>query len=107
MTTAKRVLIVDDDRETCRLIAELIAAPGRTITEALTARGALEDIHAQPFDLVISDINLNASQTGLDILKAVKAANPAGQVVLISAFGTLETAVAAVRAGAFDYISNC
>jgi DNA-binding NtrC family response regulator len=106
MTSSKRVLIVDDDRETCRLIAELIAAPGRTITEALTARGALDDIQAQAFDLVISDINLNASQTGLDILKAVKAANPAGQVVLISAFGTLETAVAAVRAGAFDYISK-
>jgi DNA-binding NtrC family response regulator len=58
------------------------------------------------FDLVISDINLNGPESGLDVLKAFKEANPAGEVVLISGFGTLDTAVRAVRAGAFDYISK-
>ena len=106
MTTAKRILIVDDDRETCRLIAELVGAPDRTIAEAVSAREALHQIRSQPFDLVISDINLNDAASGLDILKEVKATHPDGQVVLISAFGTLETAVAAVRSGAFDYISK-
>jgi DNA-binding NtrC family response regulator len=106
MNAAKRILIVDDDRETCRLIAELIRGPGRIIADATTAREAFDQIRAQPFDLVISDINLNARESGLDVLNAVKAANPAGQVVLISAFGTLDTAVAAVRAGAFDYVSK-
>jgi DNA-binding NtrC family response regulator len=106
MTTAKRILIVDDDRETCRLIAELVGAPDRTIAEAVSAREALDQIRHQPFDLVISDINLNDAASGLDILKEMKARHPAGQVVLISAFGTLETAVAAVRSGAFDYISK-
>jgi DNA-binding NtrC family response regulator len=104
--TAKRILIVDDDRETCRLIAELIGGPARTLEDATSPRQALDRIRQQVFDLVISDINLNASETGLDILKAVKARNPAAQVVLISAFGTLDTAIAAVRAGAFDYISK-
>jgi DNA-binding NtrC family response regulator len=102
----KRILIVDDDRETCRLIAELIGGPGRVIADATSARDALDQIRAQHFDLVISDINLNARESGLDVLKAVKATNPGGQVVLISAFGTLDTAVAAVRAGAFDYVSK-
>ena len=106
MTATKRILIVDDDRETCRLIAELIGGPGRIIADAVTAADALEQIRSQFFDLVISDINLNARESGLDVLKAIKAANPAGQVVLISAFGTLETAIAAVRAGAFDYVSK-
>jgi len=106
MTATKRILIVDDDRETCRLNAELIGGPGRIIADAVTAGDALEQIGSQFFDLVISDINLNARESGLDVLKAMKAANPAGQVVLISAFGTLETAVAAVRAGAFDYVSK-
>jgi len=106
MTSSKQILIVDDDRETCRLIAELVAAPDRTVAEAVSAREALDRIRAHPFDLVISDINLNAAESGLDILKEMKAAHPAGQVVLISAFGTLETAVAAVRSGAFDYISK-
>ena len=106
MSTAKRILIVDDDHETCRLIAELIGGPGRIIADATSARDAFDQIRAQPFDLVISDINLNARESGLDVLNAVKASNPAGQVVLISAFGTLDTAVAAVRAGAFDYVSK-
>jgi DNA-binding NtrC family response regulator len=104
--TAKRILIVDDDRETCRLIAELVGGPGRTLEDATSPRQALDLIRDQPFDLVISDINLNSSESGLDILKAVKSHNPAAQVLLISAFGTLDTAIAAVRAGAFDYISK-
>jgi DNA-binding NtrC family response regulator len=104
--TAKRILIVDDDRETCRLIAELVGGPGRTLEDATSPRQALDRIRDQHFDLVISDINLNAAESGIDILKAVKAHHPTAQVVLISAFGTLDTAIAAVRAGAFDYISK-
>ena len=57
------------------------------------------------FDLLISDINLNAPRSGLDLLRRFKA-DRAGPVVLISGFGTLETAIEAVRAGAFDYISK-
>ena len=55
---------------------------------------------------MISDINLNASQSGLDLLRAFKSENPDGHVLLISGFGTLETAIEAVREGAFDYISK-
>ena len=106
MTTHKRVLIVDDDAETCRLIAELVAEAGRELQQAHTAEDAIERARTEPFDLVISDINLNGPESGLDVLKAFKRANPAGEVVLISGFGTLDTAVEAVRAGAFDYISK-
>jgi DNA-binding NtrC family response regulator len=101
-----RILIVDDDPETCRLIAELIAAPGRELQHAHDAGTAIALARQEPFALVISDINLNGPESGLDVLKAFKAANPAGEVLLISGFGTLETAVQAVRAGAFDYISK-
>ena len=54
----------------------------------------------------MSDINLNASVTGLDLLREFKAKQPTGQVVLVSGFGTLETAIEALRAGAFDYVSK-
>ena len=100
-----RILIVDDDGETCRFMAELLERPDREIrttqdvTEALT-------LATQPFELLISDINLDAQQTGLDVLRAFKQGNPHGHVVLISGFGTLQTAIDAVRAGAFDYISK-
>jgi DNA-binding NtrC family response regulator len=101
-----RILIVDDDLETCRLIAELVAAPERELHQAQTAADAIDRARREPFDLVISDIDLNAPESGLDVLKAFKDANPAGEVLLISGFGTLDTAVQAVRAGAFDYISK-
>ena len=101
-----RVLIVDDDEETCRLIAELIAEPDRELHQAHTGDDAIDRARHEPFDLVISDINLNGPDSGLDVLKAFKRANPQGEVLLISGFGTLDTAVEAVRAGAFDYISK-
>jgi DNA-binding NtrC family response regulator len=101
-----RILIVDDDRETCRFMAELLEREDREIESAYDPSTALRFVHAQPFDIVISDINLNAEKSGLDILRAFREANPGGQVLLISGFGTLETAIAAVRAGAFDYISK-
>jgi DNA-binding NtrC family response regulator len=101
-----RILIVDDDRETCRFMADLLEQPGREIEAAHDPRSALALVSEGGFDLVISDINLNAEQSGLDVLRAFRAASPRGNVLLISGFGTLETAIDAVRAGAFDYISK-
>ncbi len=101
-----RILIVDDDRETCRFMAELLTRPDREVLTATQADDALDRVQSDNFDLLVSDINLNARQSGLDVLKAFKSTNPEGQVLLISGFGTLDTAIAAVRAGAFDYISK-
>jgi DNA-binding NtrC family response regulator len=101
-----RILVVDDDRDTCRFIAEILAAPGREFDLASESDRALQLARVGPFDLVICDINLNSSLNGIDVLRAFKAANPQGQVLLVSGFGTLQTAIEAVRAGAFDYISK-
>ena len=101
-----RILIVDDDRETCRFIEELLAEPGRQFVSAPDPDEAVARIRGERFDLLITDLNLNAARSGLDVLRAFKATHPKGEVVLISGFGTLETAIEAVRAGAFDYISK-
>ena len=102
----RRILIVDDDRETTRFMSELLDAEGRELVSATSVEAALAAIRRGGVDLLISDINLNDRRTGLDLLKTFRDENPAGQVVLISGFGTLETAIEAVRAGAFDYISK-
>jgi two-component system, NtrC family, response regulator AtoC len=102
----RRILIVDDDRETTRFMSELLASDDRELATATTADTAMASIRRGGVDLLISDINLNDRRTGIDLLKAFREENPAGQVVLISGFGTLETAIEAVRAGAFDYISK-
>jgi DNA-binding NtrC family response regulator len=100
------ILIVDDDPDTCRIIAEILAAPAREFALETASDRAIQRVRTEAFDLVICDINLNSSLNGLDVLRAFKAANPEGQVLLISGFGTLQTAIEAVRAGAFDYISK-
>jgi DNA-binding NtrC family response regulator len=101
-----RILVVDDDRDTCRFIVEVLAAPDREFELATESDRALQLARTRPFDLVICDINLNSSLNGIDVLRAFKGVNPEGQVLLVSGFGTLETAIEAVRAGAFDYISK-
>jgi DNA-binding NtrC family response regulator len=98
--------VVDDDRETCRFMQELLGRPDRAIELAYTPEQAMALASAGAFDLVVSDINLNAGLSGIDLLRAFKDADPRIEVVLISGFGTLETAVDAVRAGAFDYVSK-
>jgi DNA-binding NtrC family response regulator len=100
------ILIADDDRDTCQFIAELLASPDRRVVFESDPAEAIRRVTEDRFDAVVSDINLNAPQSGLDVLRAARRRNPRCQVVLISGFGTLETAVEAVRAGAFDYISK-
>jgi DNA-binding NtrC family response regulator len=100
------LLVVDDDRDTCQFMSELLAGEDRRITVESNPARALAMAGRERFDVVVSDINLNARERGLDILQAARRTNPQCQVVLISGFGTLETAIEAVRAGAFDYISK-
>jgi DNA-binding NtrC family response regulator len=100
-----RILVVDDDADTCTFIEELLEAPGRHFVSVQDPDAALAKIRDDSFDLLISDINLNAPRSGLDLLRRFKA-DQGAPVVLISGFGTLETAIEAVRAGAFDYISK-
>jgi DNA-binding NtrC family response regulator len=102
----QRILIVDDDRETCRFLEELLAEPGREFISAQGPDDAIARIRGEAFDLLISDINLGAPRSGLDLLRVFRTEHPDAPVVLISGFGTLETAIEAVRAGAFDYVSK-
>jgi DNA-binding NtrC family response regulator len=100
-----RILVVDDDAETCTFLEELLEAPDRQFVSVQDPDAALTRIRHEPFDLLISDINLNAPRSGLDLLRRFRS-EQSKPVVLISGFGTLETAIEAVRAGAFDYISK-
>ena len=100
-----RILVVDDDADTCRFLEELLDAPGRQFVSVQDPEAALAEMRRDPFDLLISDINLNAPSSGLDLLRRFRREH-GRPVVLISGFGTLETAIEAVRAGAFDYISK-
>jgi DNA-binding NtrC family response regulator len=67
---------------------------------------ALARVRAKPFDLVISDIKLNARLDGIDVLRSVREITPGTPVIIVTGFGELEKAVEAVREGAFDFVSK-
>lgn len=102
----RRILVIDDDLETCNFLAEIFSEEGWSVSSSQTAESARVAVEREPFDLIVSDINLGGRTNGVALLKEFKAVTPDSEVILISGFGTLETAVEAVREGAFDYISK-
>jgi DNA-binding NtrC family response regulator len=102
----KEILVIDDDLETCNFLTEIFSEEGWHVTSAQTAEAALAAVKQTHFDLIVSDINLGSRTNGVTLLKEFKKISPNSEVILISGFGTLETAVEAVREGAFDYISK-
>jgi DNA-binding NtrC family response regulator len=102
----KRILVIDDDLETCNFLTEIFAEEGWEVASSQSAEAAREAVETTHRDLIVSDINLGGRTTGVALLKEFKAISPDSEVILISGFGTLETAVEAVREGAFDYISK-
>jgi DNA-binding NtrC family response regulator len=99
-----RVLVVDDSKETCEFLEELLGAMGLEVVKATHPDKAIDLLHREPFDLLLSDINLESKKDGLDLLREAK---PLGvDTILLSGFGTLETAIEAVREGAFDFLSK-
>jgi DNA-binding NtrC family response regulator len=99
----KRVLVVDDDRASCELLREIFVSQDWLVDTALTPDEALEKAQLEKFDLVVSDVNLEAEKNGLDLLKDLRSQCP---VILVTAFGTLDSAVTASREGAWDFISK-
>src|SRR5436853_6471463 len=104
--THKRILVIDDDPDTCDFLREIFEDQGWRVSAALNAEDALTAVKPESFDLIVSDINLNDKLTGVELLKNFRQLAPTSQVILISGFVTLETAIEAVRQGAFDLISK-
>jgi DNA-binding NtrC family response regulator len=102
----QNILIVDDDKLTCDFIEEILDEFKVRTASSQDPQDALQQGKDHAFDVVISDINLQNRLTGLDVLRKFKQISPESEVILISGFGTLETAIEAVREGAFDYISK-
>jgi DNA-binding NtrC family response regulator len=104
--TPARILVLDDDPGTCRFMQELLAKADREIETTTDPEQALARCRAKPYDLVISDLKLNARLDGIDVLRSVREAAPSTPVIIVTGFGELEKAVEAVREGAFDFVSK-
>lgn len=99
----KHILVVDDDQDSCDLLREIFSVQGWRVDAALNPVQAMKVAEEEQIDLVVSDVNLEADQSGLDLLKRLRNQCP---VILVTGFGTLDSAVEAAREGAWDFISK-
>ena len=101
-TTAPRILIVDDEVEITEILADLLSEDYQCL-KAASAEQALDLLGQHQFQLVISDITM-PGMSGLEMIPHVKALSPETVVVMISGMQTVESAIGALRLGAFDYL---
>src|SRR5262252_3828973 len=100
-----RVLIVDDERSMRELLAIMLKQAGHEVTVAEGGEQAIEVIKSESFDLVITDLRMRRVD-GIAVLRAAKEHSPSTVVLVVTAFASTETAVEAMKLGAYDYVTK-
>jgi two-component system response regulator PilR (NtrC family) len=98
-----KILVVDDEQSMRDFLAIMLTKEGHEVVIAGNGEDALKSVHAEIFDLVITDVKMPKTD-GIAVLKSIKEASPETVVIMITAFATTETAVEAMKLGAYDYI---
>ncbi len=99
------LLLVDDERIALRNLEHVLSKAGYQITATQSGSHALDLLDSQPFDLVLSDMKMGKVD-GMTLLRRCKAQHPDIEVIMITGYATMETAIEAMKQGAFDYIAK-
>ncbi len=102
-TMEAHILVVEDDATARMLLADVLLGAGYHVTTAHNGEAALNKLEHQAFDVVITDIRMHQVD-GIQVLQAAREQTPPPSVLLLTGYGSLETAVDALRAGAHDYL---
>jgi two-component system response regulator HydG len=100
-----KILIVDDQRNMRTTLAMMLRGAGYEVDEATDGEMGSERGATEAFDVVLTDLRMG-TKDGIDVLRAIKEAQPLTEVIVMTAYGTIESAVEAMRLGAFDYIQK-
>ncbi|MEO8796682.1 MAG: response regulator, partial [Polyangiaceae bacterium] len=100
-----KILIVDDQRNMRTTLAMMLRGSGYEVDEAADGEEGAERGATGAFDLVLTDLRMG-NKDGMDVLRVIKDAQPLTEVIVMTAYGTIESAVEAMRVGAFDYIQK-
>jgi len=100
-----KILIVDDDQTIAEVLKDLISAPQRSVNVCYDGLSAIESIQKSFYDLIIVDLVM-PRVGGLDLLSYAKKINPDIIVIIITGYASIETAIMAIREGAYDYITK-
>jgi len=105
MSAKARILVIDDQAGMRRSLAILLRKEGYEVVEAENGQHAITFLAGEQFEIVITDLKMSPG-TGLDVLFFVRERIPLTEVIVMTGYGTVESAVIAMRMGAFDYISK-
>src|SRR5512138_1435474 len=100
-----RILVADDHDSLRRGIVRALSDAHHEVDEAPNGNVAIEKLHEGQYDVVLSDLKMGGSD-GMDVLRTAKQLQPGAAVILMTAFGTVNTAVEAMKIGAFDYVQK-
>jgi len=103
MAEKQRILVVDDQALFLRMMSNILADCGYDVTEAASAVEAIDFYLQKPFPLVITDIEM-PGMNGIELVQALKHINDNTEIVVMNSYASLDTALAAMRAGAYDYL---
>ena len=99
----ERILIVEDEKSVLGMISQILGEEHHEVTAVPSGEEALDRFRRNPYPLVIADIRLGG-MSGIELLNEIKRIHPDTQVLLITGYASLETAVTAMRSGAYDYL---
>ncbi len=102
---SNRILIVDDEPGVCEVLAMGLSKKGFEVVWRTSGAAALEVVAAEDFDVVVTDLTMRG-MTGLELCQRVSETHPDLPVIVITAFGSLDTATAAIRVGAYDFVTK-
>jgi len=100
-----KAIVIDDDQSTCEMLAASLSRKGLEISWHTSVREADSVLNSQEYDVVLTDMNM-PGEDGLSLCRRLVESRPDIPVVVITAFGSMETAVSALRAGAYDFVNK-
>ena len=98
-----RILIVDDEKEFVETLAERLRTRDFHVTEAFSGNEALEKLKEYNFDVTILDVRM-PGMDGIEALRAIKKLKPLTEVLMLTGYGTVETAIEGMKIGAYDFL---
>src|SRR3984957_4940624 len=102
-----KVLLVDDELTMVQMVTEMLRTEGHEVFPFTNYKDALAGLDAHTPEVVVTDLYLDKTRAhGLDILQKARSMTPPASVVIITAFGSIETAVEAMKSGAYDYLEK-
>jgi DNA-binding NtrC family response regulator len=105
MDRRHKILVVDDDADMCELLSDVLEAEGLSVLTVVDSSEAAKILKEEEFDVIITDLQMKGLK-GLDLLEEAKSVTPFTPVIIITAFGTIESAIKAIKMGADDYVTK-